>query len=48
MNKLNLQMARIRHADNMQRMRTDIHHLEVKASSMQQRASTIIHDVSTN
>lgn len=45
MKKLSLQMARIRHESNIERMRTDINHLQVKAGSLQRQMSTIIEEV---
>jgi hypothetical protein len=45
MKKLSLKMARIRHESDIQRMRTDIRHLQVKAGSLQRQTSTVIEEV---
>ena len=44
--KLGLQMASIRRESDIQLLRTDIRHLQVKARSLQRQTSSVIEEVS--
>jgi hypothetical protein len=45
MKNLSSEIARIRHENDIQRMRTDILQLQMEASSLQRRTSKIINEV---